>query len=43
MYWSQASIKEYRQWIQDAGLRIESCEFVPEEEHGHWLITAIRL
>ena len=30
----------YRRWFADAGLRIESEDFVPEGDSGHQLIWA---
>jgi SAM-dependent methyltransferase len=42
MWWSQADAGTYRQWLADAGLRIEIETFVPEGTGGHTFIVAVR-
>ncbi len=37
MWWSHADAATYREWIIQAGLPIESEDFVPEAEGGHEL------
>jgi hypothetical protein len=40
MWWSHADVETYRRWLVDAGLTIETVEFVPEGEGGHSLFWA---
>jgi hypothetical protein len=42
MWWSHADAATYREWITQAGLRIESEHFVPEADSGHQLFWARR-
>jgi 2-polyprenyl-3-methyl-5-hydroxy-6-metoxy-1,4-benzoquinol methylase len=42
MWWSHADAATYRNWINGAGLRIESEQFVPEANSGHQLFRACR-
>jgi SAM-dependent methyltransferase len=42
MWWSHADAGTYRQWLADAGLRIEIETFVPEGTGGHTFIVAVR-
>jgi 2-polyprenyl-3-methyl-5-hydroxy-6-metoxy-1,4-benzoquinol methylase len=42
MWWSHAGADSYRGWILDAGLTIESEEYVPEGDSGHQLFWARR-
>lgn len=42
MWWSHADAATYRRWIVEAGLRVESDEFVPEGSGGHQLFWAER-
>jgi 2-polyprenyl-3-methyl-5-hydroxy-6-metoxy-1,4-benzoquinol methylase len=40
MWWSHADTDTYRRWIAQAGLLVESEEFVPENDSGHQLFWA---
>jgi 2-polyprenyl-3-methyl-5-hydroxy-6-metoxy-1,4-benzoquinol methylase len=42
MWWNHADADTYRRWIIQAGLLIESEEFVPEGDSGHQLFWARR-
>jgi 2-polyprenyl-3-methyl-5-hydroxy-6-metoxy-1,4-benzoquinol methylase len=42
MWWSHADAATYRKWITQAGLNIESEQFVPEADSGHQLFWAYR-
>jgi SAM-dependent methyltransferase len=42
MWWSHADADTYRWWIVEAGLRVESEEYVPEDTSGHQLFWAGR-
>lgn len=42
MWWSHADAATYRDWITQAGLHIESDDFVPEADSGHQLFWARR-
>ena len=42
MWWNHADADTYRRWIIQAGLLIESDEFVPEDDGGHQLFWARR-
>jgi hypothetical protein len=42
MWWSHADAATYRDWITEAGLRVESEAFVPEGDSGHQLFWARR-
>ncbi|WP_344613909.1 hypothetical protein [Dactylosporangium salmoneum] len=42
MWWSHADAATYRHWITQAGLTIDSEQFVPEEDSGHQLFWAHR-
>jgi hypothetical protein len=42
MWWAHADAAAYRDWLTDAGLRIEDESFVPEGDSGHSLFWAIR-
>jgi 2-polyprenyl-3-methyl-5-hydroxy-6-metoxy-1,4-benzoquinol methylase len=43
MWWSHTDAATYRRWIIQAGMRIESEEFVPEGDSGHQLFWAQRI
>ncbi len=43
MWWSHADAATYRAWITQAGLTIDSEQFVPEGASGHQLFWAHRL
>lgn len=40
MWWSQAGVATYRQWLQQAGFRVSGEAFVPEGDGGHSLFWA---
>lgn len=40
MWWSHADAATYRSWIHDAGLRVQSVEFMPEGDSGHAVFWA---
>ena len=42
MWWSHADAATYRAWIEQAGLRVVTEEFVPEGQGGHALFWARR-
>ena len=42
MWWSHADAATYRNWITQAGLHIDSEQFVPEADSGHQLFWAHR-
>jgi SAM-dependent methyltransferase len=42
MWWSHADLATYRNWIGQAGLLIDSEEFVPESDGGHALFWTSR-
>lgn len=42
MWWSHADVDTYRRWLGDAGLSIESSDFVPEGDGGHSLFWAVK-
>lgn len=42
MWWSHADAATYRDWITQAGLNIDSEQFVPEGDSGHQLFWAHR-
>jgi ubiquinone/menaquinone biosynthesis C-methylase UbiE len=42
MWWSQADAATYREWISQAGLTVESEEFIAEGTSGHALFWARR-
>ena len=42
MWWDHADADTYRRWLSQAGLLIESEEFVPEHDSGHQLFWARR-
>lgn len=43
MWWSQADVDTYRQWLDQAGFQVIREEFVPEGTSGHSLFWARRL
>jgi ubiquinone/menaquinone biosynthesis C-methylase UbiE len=42
MWWSHADAATYREWLADAGFRIDTESFVPEGDSGHSLFWAAR-
>lgn len=42
MWWSHADAETYRQWLADAGLRVELETFVPEGAGGNTFVLATR-
>jgi 2-polyprenyl-3-methyl-5-hydroxy-6-metoxy-1,4-benzoquinol methylase len=42
MWWSQADHDTYRRWLEQAGLRVDQMEFIPEGNSGHALVWATR-
>jgi 2-polyprenyl-3-methyl-5-hydroxy-6-metoxy-1,4-benzoquinol methylase len=42
MWWSQADVSTYREWLEAAGFTVDNEEFVPEGDGGHPLFWACR-
>lgn len=42
MWWSHADAATYREWLTQAGLRIEAEDFFPEGDGGHAVFWAVR-
>jgi 2-polyprenyl-3-methyl-5-hydroxy-6-metoxy-1,4-benzoquinol methylase len=42
MWWSHADADTYREWLKQAGLRIDSEDFFPEGTGGHAVFWAVR-